>query len=54
MHADGWILIAKFANFVTLGFLRFMGKSSPSSRRYRKSQISTFTSPSRTELHVWA
>jgi hypothetical protein len=30
----GWILTAKLAFFVTLSFVRFVGKSRPSSRRY--------------------
>ena len=33
VHADGWILTAKMALFVTLGFVRFVGESRPSSRR---------------------
>jgi type II secretory pathway predicted ATPase ExeA len=33
VHADGWILTAKMAMFVTLGFVRFVGESRPSSRR---------------------
>jgi hypothetical protein len=34
VHADGWILTAKLAFFVTLDFVRFAGESRPSSRRY--------------------
>jgi len=30
----GWILTAKMAFFVTLGFVRFVRESRPSSRRY--------------------
>jgi hypothetical protein len=33
VHADGWILTAKLAFFVALGFVRFVGESRPSSRR---------------------
>jgi hypothetical protein len=33
VHADGWIRTAKLAFFVALGFVRFVGKSRPSSRR---------------------
>jgi len=34
VHADGWILSAKIALFVVLGFIRFVGKFRPSSGRY--------------------
>ena len=33
MHADGWILTAKLAFFVALGFVRFVSESCPASRR---------------------
>jgi hypothetical protein len=33
VHADGWILPAKKAYFVALGFIRFVSESRPSSRR---------------------
>jgi hypothetical protein len=33
VHADGWILTAKMALFVTLDFIRFAGESRPASRR---------------------
>jgi hypothetical protein len=33
VHADGWILNAKLAFFVALGFVRFVGEARPSSRR---------------------
>jgi len=32
VHADGWILTAKIALFVTLGFVRFGSESRPASR----------------------
>jgi hypothetical protein len=33
VHADGWILTAKLAFFVALGFIRFVGEPRPASRR---------------------
>ena len=36
VHADRWILTAKLAFFVALGYLRFVGGSRPASRRYRE------------------
>jgi hypothetical protein len=33
VHADGWILTAKLALFVALGYLRFVSESRPASRR---------------------
>ena len=33
MHADGWILTAKLAFFVALGFVRFVSESRPASRK---------------------
>jgi hypothetical protein len=34
VHADGWILTAKWAFFTASGLFRFVGDSRPSSRRY--------------------
>ena len=34
VHADGWIHTAKLVFFVDLDFVRFVGESRPSSRRY--------------------
>jgi hypothetical protein len=33
VHADGWILTAKMAFFMALGFVRFGSESRPASRR---------------------